>query len=48
VGNVGDSSVSSYRLYASEIQQLVDATAICYLRGVDRLATRPSNAAVKI
>jgi len=36
VGNVGDNSVSSYRLYASETQQLsyvADATPICYLRG---------------
>ena len=33
VGNVGDNSSvsSSYRLYASETQQLADATPICYL-----------------
>ena len=41
VGNVGDNSVSSYRLQASEIQQLsyvpmTDATPICYLDGVAR------------
>ena len=39
VGNIGDSSVSSHRLYASETQQLsyvADATPICYLRGVVR------------
>jgi len=35
VSNVGDNSVSSYRLYASETQQqLADATPICYLCGV--------------
>jgi len=33
MGNVGNNSdsVSSYRLHASETQQLVDATPICYL-----------------
>jgi len=34
VGNVGDNSVSSYRLHASETQQLADATPICYQCGV--------------
>jgi len=34
VGNVGDNSVSIYRLHASETQQLADATPICYLYGV--------------
>jgi len=39
VGNVGDNSDSSYRLHASETQQLsyvpmADATPICYLCGV--------------
>jgi len=34
VGNVGDNSVSSHRLHASETQQLADATPICYLCGV--------------
>ena len=33
VGNVGDNSVSRYRLNASETQQLADATPICYLCG---------------
>jgi len=28
-GNVGDNSVSSYRLHASETQQVADATPIC-------------------
>jgi len=36
VGNVGDNSVSSYRLHVSETQQLADATPICYLCGVAR------------
>jgi len=36
VGNVGDNSVSSYRLHVSETQQLADATSICYLHGVAR------------
>ena len=36
VGNVGDNSVGSYRLHASETQQLADATPICYLCGVAR------------
>ena len=39
VGNIGDSSASSHRLYAAETQQLpfvADATTICYLRGVVR------------
>ena len=37
MGNMGANSVSSYRLHASETQQLsyvADATPICYLRGV--------------
>ena len=34
VGNVGDNSVSSYSLHASETQQLADGTPICYLCGV--------------
>jgi len=33
VGNVGDNSVSRYRLNASETQQLADATPICHLCG---------------
>ena len=45
VGNVGDSSVSSYRLHAFETQHLsyvpmaeavADATPICYVCGIDR------------
>ena len=36
VGNVGDNSVSSYRLHVSETQQLADATPIRYLCGVAR------------
>ena len=54
-GNVGDNSVSSYRLRASETQQLscvpmAYATPICYLYGVarGRLATHPSNTAGRI
>ena len=31
VGNVGDNSVSGYRLHASETEQWDDATHICYL-----------------
>jgi len=55
VGNVGDSSVSSYRLHASETQQLASAAPICQLCGVargsrqpvmGRLATHPNNTAV--
>jgi len=34
VGNVGDNSVSNYRLRASETQQLADAASICYQCGV--------------
>jgi len=60
VGNAGDNSVSSYRLYASETQQLADATPICYLCAVargcwgslqpmtGRLATHPTNITVKM
>ena len=56
VGNVDDNSVRSYRLHASETQQLVDATRMCCLGGVargsrqpmtGRLATHPSNTMVK-
>jgi len=56
VGNVGDNSVSSYRLHASETQQLTDAMPICYMYGVARcsrqpmtgwLATHPCNTTVK-
>ena len=56
VGNVGDNSVSSYRLHASETQQLADATPISYLCGVargsgqpitGRLATHSSHTTVK-
>jgi len=56
VGNVGDNSVSSCRLHASETQQLADATPICYLCGVARrqpstndgpTCNNPSNTAVK-
>ena len=55
VGNVGDNSVSSYRLHASETQQLASAAPICQLCGVargsrqpvtGRLATHPNNTAV--
>jgi len=60
VGNVGDNSLSCYRLHASETQQLshvptADATPICVeLLGhsrqpmTGRLATHPSNTSVKI
>jgi len=49
VGNVGDNSISSYRLHASEIQQLscapiipmADATPIWYLCGVARGSRQP-------
>jgi len=48
VGNVGDNSVSSYRLYASETQQpsyvpitVADATPVCYLSGVVRGSRQP-------
>jgi len=55
VGNVGDNSVSSYRLHVSETQQLASAAPICQLCGVvrgsrqpvtGRLATHPNNTAV--
>jgi len=36
MGNVGDNSVGSYRLHASETQQLADTTPVCYLCGVSR------------
>jgi len=59
VGNVGDNSVSSYRLHASETQQLshvpkADATPIRVLLWgsrqptTDRLATHPSHTADEI
>jgi len=38
VGNVGDNSVSSYRLHASESRQLADATTIFLMCGVAREA----------
>ena len=48
VGNVGNNSVSSYRLHASETQQLPyvpmavdDVTPICYWCGVARGSRRP-------
>ena len=36
MGNVGDNSVSSYRLHASQTQQLADANPSVIYRGVDR------------
>jgi len=42
MGNVGDNSVSSYRLNASETQQLADAPLMCYLCGVDGAAVNQS------
>ena len=36
MGNVGDNSVDSYHLHASETQQLADTTPVCYLCGVSR------------
>ena len=54
MGNVGDNTVSSYRLHASETQQLADPSVrTVELLGdsrqpiTGRLATHPSNTTVK-